>query len=91
MSDYIKKEDAMAAVDKCRYDTFQQLNGMKGYLNAIPPADVAKVVRCKDCKYRKDDNGNCYVSNFIVGLPCMIRYVGEDGYCSYGKHKGARA
>lgn len=43
MNDYIKREDAMAAVDKCRCDTFQQLNGMKGYLNAIPPANVAEV------------------------------------------------
>lgn len=33
----------MAAVDKCRSDTFQQLSGMKGYLNAIPSADVVEV------------------------------------------------
>lgn len=60
--------------------------GIDACINEIkhhaPTVNAIEVVKCKECKYRMD--GNCYVSNFIAGLPCMIRYVGEDNYCSYG-------
>ena len=81
MSGYIKREDAMAAVDKCRCDTFQQLNGMKGYLNAILPADVVEVVRCKDCKFNNAKDKNKGVA--ACGL--MVDVHNADDYCSYGE------
>lgn len=90
MSEYIKREDAMAAVDKCRCDTFQRLDGMKGYLTAIPLADVVEVVRCKECKWwNKDENvlnrGICDEwSDFEDGIS---RYTGVDDYCSYGEEQ----
>lgn len=83
MSEYIKREDAIDAVDKCRRDTFQQLNGMKGYLTAIPSADVVEVVRCIDCKYRKPvphcSYGECIYASQMVD---------HNDYCSYGERKG---
>ena len=82
--EYIKREDAIKLKDICT-DTYADKKYFIEKLKAIPPADVVEAVRCKSCKYRID--GNCYVSNFIAGLPCMIRYVGEDDYCSYGKPK----
>lgn len=45
-----------------------------------------EIVRCKDCRFR-GDNKNCYVSNFKGGLPCMIRWVKDNDYCSIGERK----
>ena len=90
MSEYIKREDAIVRLWKQLRrlsDVIPMGKDAAGVavriIEDMPTAD--EVVRCKDCKYRMD--GNCYVSNFIAGLPCMIRYVGEDEYCSYGEPK----
>lgn len=50
-------------------------------LDNIPAADVAPVVRCKDCEYSYED---------IDGLtcvygPCVDCTVPEDFYCKYGE------
>ena len=49
----------------------------------LPAADVAPVVRCKDCEYSYED---------IDGLtcvygPCVDCTVPEDFYCKYGGRK----
>lgn len=50
----------------------------------LPTADVAEVVRCKDCKYYQDNNG---------GYPHeMCRWRNDetpdaDDYCSQGERK----
>ncbi len=56
----------------------------KGRTNFSPAADVAPVVRCKDCKYWQDNNG---------GYPheeCRWGH-GEtpeaNDFCSYGEQK----
>ena len=94
MSRYINEEDACVRL-------WKKLRGLSDVIpmgkdaagvavriiEDMPTADVVEIVQCKDCKYRINENGNCYVSNFIAGLPCMIRYVGEDDFCSYGERK----
>lgn len=49
-------------------------------LDNIPAADVAPVVRCKDCKYYKPDEYECGCD---YGLPC----VKADDFCSYGERR----
>ena len=39
----------------------------------FPAADVAPVVRCKDCKHLQCCN--------------FTQFLGADGYCSYGEYK----
>lgn len=48
----------------------------------FPAADVAEVVRCKDCKYR-------YVLNRGGSSVCNLLDAQNDGeaYCSYGERK----
>ena len=54
-------------------------------IDSFPAADVAPVVRCKDCKYWQDNND---------GYPHEeCRWVHEetpdaDDFCSYGERKG---
>ena len=67
-------------------------DGIKAVLSCIeiqPSADVAEVVRCKDCKYYDKEYHQCklhseepdqYSTGFIF---CMQ----EDDFCSYGERK----
>lgn len=44
-----------------------------------PAADVAEVVRCKDCRhFKKDNSGSCSLGSGLAA-------TNESGYCSYGK------
>ena len=47
-------------------------------LDEIPAADVAPVVRCKDCKHY-DIGGSCIICGFQSRKP--------DDFCSYGERK----
>lgn len=52
-----------------------------------PAADVAEVVRCKECKYRMESTGagNSLCERKMLGL------VRPDDFCSYGERKGRNA
>lgn len=55
---------------------------MKGVaiLNEFPAADVVAVVRCRECKYRAEDD-------FCIGRGWPDRLVADDGFCEKGKRK----
>ena len=42
-----------------------------------PTIDAVEVVRCKDCKYRDNEEN----------LPICIIDAGDDGYCSWGEYR----
>lgn len=61
-------------------------------LDEIPAADVAPVVRCKDCKhYRNYPNGLCYLhtepKTNARGYSSEAVCVEPDDFCSYGERK----
>ena len=47
-------------------------------LHEVPDADVAPVVRCKDCIYRID--GRCFSRTSFLNAPA----VEPDNFCSWG-------
>lgn len=49
-------------------------NAVNQFLYMNTDGDEAKVIRCKDCKYR------------AKGLP-YCAYFGETDFCSYGKRR----
>lgn len=58
----------------------------------LPAADVAPVVRCKDCKhYRNYPNGLCYLhtepKTNARGYSGDAVCVEPDDFCSYGERK----
>ena len=76
MAEYIDREAANLALAEQGFDW----DKAKQALASVPAADVAPVVRCKDCKYSYED---------IDGLtcvygPCVDCTVPEDFYCKYG-------
>ncbi len=56
MTDYIKREDALKAVD-----AFIGTDPIADRIKLIPSADVVPVVRCKDCFLY----GECKLAEFI--------------------------
>lgn len=52
-------------------------------VDAQPTADVAPVVRCKDCKHSWEDISGLCCSHGV----CVDLNVPGDFYCAYGKRK----
>jgi len=88
--EYIRKQDAVDAL-KAQADTMrtwaeryaEQRRGILTAVNIvedIKPADVVPVVRCKECKFRENDD-------FCTGrgFPCQL--VPDDGFCDKGERK----
>lgn len=81
MAEYIKREAAMRAA---RHAWGKGLEPSQ-YIEIIPAADVAPVVRCKDCKHHYD----CGI-HFCnrLGMDCPDD---SDFFCSYGERKDGGA
>ena len=84
--EYIKKEDAIQSVmnhDLLKSDEWSRA-WAEYMLEDAPTADVAPVVRCKDCKcWTEWDNGTGSCSRFALD------WIGTDAddFCSFGERK----
>lgn len=82
MDDYINRQAAIDALDKeYRYGADIDRCGLATALDeieAIPAADVVPVVRCKDCKFRENDD-------FCTGRGFPYQLVPDDGFCDKGE------
>ena len=82
MDEYIKREEAIEAAKHAWAKGLEPSQ----YIEIIPSADVAPVVRCRDCKhawihpcgyvYCHRDGRNAYEMTFNI-----------DSFCSYGERK----
>lgn len=88
MVEYIKRETAVRAVMAAKW-----VDGSDGAMAmeiiASPPAaDVAPVVRCKDCVHWDDDPDTYGIDDGPKGK-CMKSFetMCADDFCSYGKRK----
>ena len=93
MDEYIRREDMLNAVEKL--DIIPSVDGMGiptgaedfrvqflGTVLKVEPADVAPVVRCKNCKHHTyDEIFSCYWCEHEG----MVREVKPDFYCGYGE------
>lgn len=100
MTEYIERGALMQF--PIRRDHYDRKNGNEHFMNGIesvleyaenlPAADVAPVVRCKDCKYYKSGK-LLYPNKFCFRLkhPTENRAIGynfgPDDFCSYGERK----
>ena len=62
----------------------QFINTVKMVLEDTPIADVADIVRCKDCLYATERYGHL---NCIHGVSYRNSWNKPDEYCSYGVRK----
>ena len=94
MSDYIKREDAIASI--MAHDLVEDGDGSREWaehlLESATIADVVEVVRCKDCKYLKPFTSQ-YGAGQYCECPCSFGGQGikkPDDYCSYGERRDDR-
>ena len=83
MAEYINREKAKRLLHIEYAYAAEQL------LDEIPAADVAPVVRCKDCKWFADNNDGDW---FGCWLFQTIQIIPEDApkpddFCSYGERR----
>ena len=106
MDDCIKRDAAIAYIreqsEECQ-KAFEELGGKSGiYADAyndlaedfysIPAADVAPVVRCKDCKHKGWVQEPCHGKSvdYCKIWDCTLRNL-EATFCSYGEQKDGGA
>ena len=82
MTDYIRREDALFALRKAErggsMTALTRLERAYAEIREMPAADVAEVVRCKDCIYRIE--GRCFSRTSFLNSPA----VEPDNFCSWG-------
>ena len=85
--EYISREAALTALQDS--DLFNTTERQLRAIRELPAADVAEVVRCKDCKYyRNHPNGLCYLHTEPKenerGYSGDAVCVEPDDFCSRG-------
>lgn len=93
MDEYISREETIKRIKECYCAGCNSYNGVRcracGTGDAIDmiedttAADVAPVVRCKDCKHSWEDIGGLTCSHGV----CVDCAVLADFYCAYGERK----
>ena len=88
MTEYVTKEKVLAQLERCARDPYHETHYLRdAVINTIrrmEAADVAEVVRCKDCIYYQDNND---------GYPhdgCRWRSdetPDATDFCSFGERK----
>lgn len=87
MPEYIEREALITKFKKMElgeHGLVERLfaDGVYAVIAAFPAADVAPVVRCKDCRHRTEA-GNCGHPRHHGILPSAYPY----DFCSYGERK----
>ena len=84
--EYISREAALKAanewVSEACMAPVMRVSRLLDKLAKVPAADVAEVVRCKDCKHRTEA-GNCGHPRHNGILPSAYPY----DFCSYGDYQ----
>ncbi len=107
MSRYIDKEVLLERMNRTRpyegedgsFERHRRLQWLADMeqVNMCPAADVAEVVRCKDCihympydwmfsEVRRSENIEDYPQDEI-GCEWIDHHINPEGYCSYGERK----
>lgn len=94
MAEYIKRENVLE-FSRIFDDQLWETGGYRIYpteavpVNAIrniPSADVAEVVRCKDCRHRDPEDHKCDCGQ-LERAGCVFP-VDDDYFCAYGERRG---
>lgn len=94
MADYIRRDTLIEDIDEAvKHRGMGEIIGqtLRRYILRQPAADVAEVVRCKDCEYVRPTI-NVHTGE-QAGIWCDLHdiiNVSPDDYCSRGEKKGGR-
>lgn len=76
MKEYIERADIKALLER-----YGATDDAMALIDTIPAADIAEVMRCKDCRYYQDAKIN--KKGFLI-CPASGMEITETDYCSYG-------
>ena len=76
--EYIEREEALSAIKQA----FEKGERPSLYIKCIPAADVAPVVRCKDCRWRGREECGMF---YRCGCGEQDTWETDDDFCSYGE------
>ena len=89
--EYIRRDDAIKIAERYGLSNGSVLGRHTGLadciaseISCLPAADVAPVVRCKDCKYRFKNNGHDKSGCPIIDANI---WMDDDDFCSHGERK----
>ena len=94
MAEYINKAELISNLKEFANEQLTPL--IEGLIQKQPTADVAEVVKCRDCKYWHQKTGYCLKHSYFKdsdGMSCSpadsrdFTFFNEDDFCSYGKMK----
>lgn len=93
MAEYIEREAVLVELDRREKlmvgDKTVSIDAIKSFVKNRPAADVAPVVRCRDCKYGVMLESGAVackrLNGALDGKDCLVvvGYKGDD-FCSYG-------
>lgn len=91
MSVLIKDMELPTSCTMCWLNTFcgvwnEEPVKNKGFNERLEDCPLTELIRCKDCKYNSNTEGN-YVNCDII--PQMFGKTPDDNYCSWAKPKNA--
>ena len=97
MAEYITRKAVFEQFDNGEADVIEMYpdgsvdfgfgaSNIRDLINAIPAADVAPVVRCRDCIYTRKLYGG-FVCKYGTCSGCFLR---EDFFCANGTRKETR-
>lgn len=94
MAEYIDREAALEICDKEYKERLRMHDycgdtvawNIGGAIKGLPCADVAPVVRCKDCEYSYDEISYLCCSHGV----CVDCEVPPNFYCAYGKRRAEK-
>lgn len=88
MTEYIERGTAIAKLTALEVTApSATMTDAKRLLADMPAADVAPVVRCKDCLYWERDMGFCHYHSRYYDGGASWDIFNEDDFCSYGERK----
>ena len=93
MSEYIDKKAVLDMVNSLQYKDVlypdaavynHAIDEVRNLIAVFPTAEVAEVVRCKDCRYVFKEDEYSYWCN---GFTSPMRLVTPYTFCSHGRRK----
>lgn len=94
MAEYPEREKILAKIDEAFFETDpdgkEQIGVLKcrAIIREIPAADVAPVVRCKDCLYWETQIGFCHQNSQYYNDGESWDIYQPDEFCSRGERWG---
>ena len=88
MTEYIEREEINKAMKEVCDDPSCPMHvaaEIAQIIDCAPTADVAPVVRCKDCENAQNECGGMIICRVYKNIMCL------HDFCSYGKRKGRGA